>query len=133
MTESKAVLYRAQVAIQRGPVKAEDVHPLGGLNQAVAAWITERVGTMWCAYVFTGIGAGSLVGVITGNAVLALACGAISSYVLQLVLLPVIMVGQRVQQAHSDARAEQDHTLLAAANVKLDEMHARLDRQGVPR
>ena len=95
------------------PVKSADVHPHTGLNLVLALWITNHVGTMTCAYLFLGIGAGSLVGVLTGNALLALLCGAVSSYVLQLVLLPVIMVGQNVQQAHADAMSEQNHAMLS--------------------
>ena len=94
------------------PVKGADVHPHSGLNLALAVWITKHVGTMWCAYVFAAIGVGSLVGAFTGNALLALTCGAVSSYFLQLVLLPVIMVGQNVQQAHADAVSEQNHSML---------------------
>ena len=94
------------------PIKALDVHPEGGFNLALALWITKHVGTMGCAYVFAAIGVGSLIGALTGNALLALTCGAVSSYFLQLVLLPIIMVGQNVQQAHADAVSEQNHAML---------------------
>jgi hypothetical protein len=125
---------------RRGPIRAADSHPHEGWNRALAVWVTEHVGTMWCAYVFLGIGAGSLLGLLTGNAVLALACGALSSYVLQLVLLPVIMVGQAVQQAHADGRAEADHAalthtteLLASMDTKLDDLiHVHGGRATVP-
>ncbi len=94
-------------------VKSADVHPHTGLNLLIAVWITNHVGTMWAAYIFAAIGIGSLVGVLTGSAVLTLVCGAVSSYFLQLVLLPVIMVGQSVQQAHADAMSEQNHAMLS--------------------
>lgn len=81
-------------------------------NEHLGVWITNHVGTMVCAYVFAIIGVGSLIGVITGNATLALLCGATSSYVLQLVLLPIIMVGTNVQSKHdaivSDIRYQVD-------------------------
>jgi hypothetical protein len=67
-----------------------------GFNMRFAVWCTRHVGTMWCAYVFGGIGIGSMIGALTGNTLLALLCGSLSSYFLQLVLLPIIMVGQNV-------------------------------------
>ena len=111
------------------PIKTADVHPHQGFNLTLAVWVTEHVGTMWCAYAFLGIGLGSLIGVITGNAVLALACGAISSYVLQLVLLPVILVGQRVQQAHADAVSEQNHLMLTQVLDRVSIPNARPESQ----
>jgi hypothetical protein len=80
---------------------------------------------MWCAYVFSVIGVGSLVGVFTGNALLALAFGGISSYFIQLVLLPVIMVGQNVQQAHADARAQADHDNIEALLTLVRGIHSQ--------
>lgn len=104
-------------------------HALGRFNAWLAVRITRTVGTMWCAYVFLGVGVGSLVGVLTGNALLGLICGAVSSYVIQLVLLPVIMVGQNVQQAASDARAEADHQTLTAIHALTSRIDEVQDRQ----
>ena len=67
------------------------------MNERFGVFITNNVGTMWCAYIFTFIGIASLVGAVTNNAALALTFGAVSSYFLQLVLLPIIMVGQSVE------------------------------------
>lgn len=94
---------------------------VGQFNTWLAVLITKNVGTMWCAYVFSVIGITSLVGALTGNTQLALIFGGISSYFLQLVLLPVIIVGQNVISASQDARAEADHitlTTLHAINVQ---------------
>lgn len=107
--------------IKRGPVLSHQVHPhKGTFNERVAVWTTEHVGTMQCAYLFAGIGIGSLVGVLTNNIVLALVCGSVSSYILQLVLLPVIMVGQKVQQRQSDEVSKQNHDLLVAILKAVD-------------
>jgi hypothetical protein len=103
---------------------------IGRFNTRLALLITKSVGTMWCAYVFSVIGITSLVGAFTGNARLALIAGGISSYFLQLVLLPVIIVGQNVISASQDARAEADHltlTTLHAMNVRQLQM---LEQQG---
>ncbi|MEI7478553.1 MAG: hypothetical protein WCJ81_09085 [bacterium] len=76
------------------------------IKKNIAIWVTNHVGTMECAILFLFIGIGSLIGITTNNQILALTCGAISSYVLQLVLLPVIMLGQNIQSEASEARME---------------------------
>ena len=98
---------------------------LGQFNSRLAVAITKHVGTMWAAYVFAVIGISSLVGAVTNNITLTLLAGGLSSYFLQLVLLPIIMVGQNVISASQDARAEADHltlTTLHAMNVRQLEM-----------
>lgn len=75
-------------------------------NGRLALWITDNVGTMWCAYIFTVIGATGIVGALTNNTTLVLIIGAISGYFLQLVLLPIIIVGQNLQSAAADQRSE---------------------------
>ena len=98
---------------------------VGQFNSQLAVAITKNVGTMWAAYVFAVIGISSLVGAVTNNITLTLLAGGLSSYFLQLVLLPIIMVGQNVISASQDARAEADHltlTTLHAMNVRQLEM-----------
>lgn len=90
---------------------------LGRFNNWLAVLITKSVGTMWCAYIFAVIGITSLVGAFTGNTQLALIAGGISSYFLQLVLLPIIIVGQNVISAAQDARALADHETLVALHT----------------
>ncbi len=94
---------------QHQPVNVNEQHKAEHLsvNDRIAVMISRSVGTMVCAYVFAFIGVASLVGALTGNALLALTFGALSSYFLQLVLLPIIMVGQNVQARHSELLAEQ--------------------------
>lgn len=72
---------------------AHAAHHRSKLNETIAVALTARVGTMAAAYLFAAIGIGSLIGVFTGNVFLALLFGSISSYFLQLVLLPVLAVG----------------------------------------
>jgi hypothetical protein len=71
-------------------------------NSAVGLRITVLVGTMWCAYVFALIALISLPDNIHSTQLLILW---ISSSFLQLVLLPIIIVGQNIQARASDARA----------------------------
>lgn len=83
--------------------KAHDAHAESlSMNERIGVFITKHVGNMWCAYVFTGIGIGSLVGIVTNNTLLGLVFGAVSSYFIQLVLLPIIMVGQAAESKKND-------------------------------
>ena len=91
--------------------------PVASVNRHLALFITKNVGTMWCAYVFTVIGITGIVAALTNNTALVLLIGAVSGYFLQLVLLPIIIVGQNVQAEASDRRAEADHKTLVALHT----------------
>jgi hypothetical protein len=86
---------------------------MGRLNAAVAVRITKIVGTMYCAYVFTLVALVALPAAIQQGSVTVLV-NWLSSNFLQLVLLPIIIVGQNVISAAQDARAEADHETLTA-------------------
>lgn len=96
-------------------------------KEKFAIWVSDHVGTMECAAIFGVIGIGSIVGIVINNAVLGLVCGAVSSYFLQLVLLPVIMVGQNLQNKHSELRAELDLQTDLQTNVMLERIEKKLD------
>ena len=94
---------------------------VGRFNTWLAVKITKSVGTMWAAYLFTVIAVGGAVAVVTNNVFWTAVSVLISQTFLQLVLLPIIIVGQNVISASQDARAEQDHltlTTLHAINVQ---------------
>ena len=80
---------------------------LQGFNTRLAVWLTRNVGTMACAYLFAVIGTAGLIGAFTNNVTLVLIFGSISSYFLQLVLLPVILVGSNVLNRHQELQAEE--------------------------
>ena len=76
-----------------------------GFNAKVAVIITQGVGTMACAYVFGVIALLSLPSAIKSGQIIIIVAWIAQTF-LQLVLLSIIMVGQRVQSIASDARAE---------------------------
>lgn len=91
-----------------------------GVNAKLAVAITRAVGTMACAMLFTFIALISLPAAIsTGSTIVIVAW--VAQTFLQLVLLSVIMVGQRVQAAASDSRAartfEDTETILDRLDV----------------
>jgi hypothetical protein len=109
---------------------------VGRFNTWLAVLVTKSVGTMWAAYIFTVIALIGAVGLVTNNPFLILLIALISQTFLQLVLLPIIIVGQNVISASQDARAEADHitlTTLHAINVQqlqmLEQQQAMLKQQ----
>ena len=89
------------------PFKARDLLPHEGaiqrFNAFLAVKITGAVGTMWCAYLFAGLALISLPEAIRGGTAPLIAW--IAQTFLQLVLLSIIIVGQKVDGAASDKRA----------------------------
>jgi hypothetical protein len=77
--------------------------PFARFNAFLAVKITNGVGTMWCAYVFAGIALISLPEAIRGGTSPLIAW--IAQTFLQLVLLSIIIVGQKVEGATSEKRA----------------------------
>lgn len=112
-------------------------------NNALALKITNIVGSMWSAYLFGLLSLMSLPAIlvaingsfrrdfphwIIATSMITLIAW-ISQNFLQLVLLPVIMVGQNVIQGQQDAKAEADHnTLTYLANLQ-DEQMTMLENQ----
>jgi hypothetical protein len=98
-----------------GPVKVEDQRPHDTrwqrINAAIGLRITVLVGTMLCAYVFAAIALISLPENVHTTQALILW---ISSSFLQLVLLPIIIVGQNIQAKASDKRSEDTYNDAAA-------------------
>jgi hypothetical protein len=96
---------------ETGPPKVAEaavaVHgpgPIGRFNARVGLKITLIVGTMWSAYIFTLLALVSAPAAFhSGDRIIIVAW--IAQTFLQLVLLPIIIVGQNVQAAAADARS----------------------------
>lgn len=80
------------------------------MNDWLAAKITTAVGSMWCAYAFAALALLSLPDAIQGGRQALVSW--VAQTFLQLVLLSVILVGQRVQAAATEARDAQDHAAI---------------------
>ena len=93
-------------------------------NDWLAVSITNVVGTMWCAYAFGCLALVSLPAAIRGGTATLVAW--VAQTFLQLVLLSIIMVGQKVAAAKSDRQLEQTY-LDAEALLKIsDDIHRLL-------
>ncbi len=96
-----------------------------GFNGRIAIFITNAVGTMWCAYLFALIALISLPQAIQGGT--ATLVSWIAQTFLQLVLLSVIMVGQKVSAQASDKQALQTYKDAEAILQIQDEMHRLIE------
>jgi hypothetical protein len=127
-----------------GPPKVSDQLPRGSavdrFNTFLALKITAAVGTMWCAYAFALLALISLPTAIHGGVATTITWTA--QTFLQLVLLSIIIVGQNIQSAAADERAQATyedadavlHTALeiqqhmAAQDTEIDKILAALAR-----
>jgi hypothetical protein len=101
---------------------------MGAFNARLAVKITTAVGSMWCAYLFTLLALISLPAAIkSGDPIIIVSW--IAQTFLQLVLLPIIIVGQNVQAAASDARAESDHETLLSIHTLTAEVRKINEQQ----
>jgi hypothetical protein len=97
---------------QEGPVKVADQlpkhNPVVRFNSRIALFITIGVGSMWCAYLFMALAFVSFPAAVkSGNTIILVAW--ISQTFCQLVLLPIIIVGQNIQGTAADKRARQTY------------------------
>ncbi len=92
-----------------------------GFNGRLALIITNMVSTMWCAYLFAIIALISLPAAIEGGT--ATLVSWVAQTFLQLVLLSVIMVGQKVAAQASDKQALQTFKDTEALLKIQDEVH----------
>lgn len=97
-------------------------------NNWIAVKITKCVGTMWCAYLFLLLDLTMLPPIIKAHDIMVWVTY-IAQTVLQLVLLPIVMVGQNVIQAQNDAKADVDHKTLTYLALLQDEQMQELKNQ----
>ena len=79
-----------------------------GFNTAIAVFLTTRVGTMWAAYSFAVlaiVGLLAILNILPPLVALLVAWG--SQTFIQLVMLPIIMVGQNVLGRKSELQADE--------------------------
>ena len=131
MTEQRHKYLSSAVSIK---AVRQEVKRIEGFNAKVAVAITSGVGTMFCAYVFCAIALVSLPAILNQTGWFAkdtfpswmiapgliLVVAWVAQTFIQLVLLSIIMVGQSVQGAASDARAEKT---LADTETILDKLN----------
>jgi hypothetical protein len=112
------------------PIKTNDLRTpksnsfFAKLNARFGLRITLVVGTMWCAYIFTILALFALPDAIKQGTYFIIVW--LSSSFLQLVLLPIIIVGQNIQAAASDKRAEETYKDAEAVLKEAEEIQKHL-------
>jgi hypothetical protein len=97
-------------------------------NARIGLTITKGVGTMWAAYAFFALSLVSLPQIISkGDPVQIVAW--IAQTFLQLVLLPIIIVGQNIQAASAEKRAILTYEDAAAVLDEAVKIQKHLDHQ----
>jgi hypothetical protein len=101
-----------------------------GFNTRFAVGLTQRVGTMWTAYTFAVlaiIGLFAILGVLTP--VVALLVAWVSQTFIQLVLLPIIMVGQNVLGRKSELQADEQFNTTQKSYHDIEQIMQHLSAQ----
>jgi hypothetical protein len=122
---------RATELVRLGrPIKVNDLRRTKSNNVFVrfnakfGLRITLVVGTMWMAYIFTVLALFALPDAIKQGTYFIIVW--LSSSFLQLVLLPIIIVGQNIQAAASDKRAEETYKDAEAVLRESEEIQKHL-------
>ncbi|MBK5261525.1 MAG: hypothetical protein JJE17_02990 [Peptostreptococcaceae bacterium] len=121
-TQKTSICYTSQRYSENG------IKKIFKLNAWLAVKITNAVGTMWCAYAFLILDLFMLPPVIKAASAMVWVTYTAQT-VLQLVLLPIIMVGQNVIQAQNEAKADTDHKTLTYLATLQDEQMQELKLQ----
>ena len=109
-----------------------------GLNGRIGLFITVIVGTMWAAYLFTLIALVSLPSILKQAGIglgfdfgdgTVIVVAWIAQTFLQLVLLPIIIVGQNIQAAAADKRAQSTYEDAVAVLHECREIQSHLKAQ----
>jgi hypothetical protein len=108
--------------------RANEKSGIRKFNSKLGLGITTSVGTMWAAYAFFLLSLVSLPGVIASHNIITLV-GWIAQTFLQLVLLPIIIVGQNIQSAASDARSDATYKDATAILAEAKQIQSHLAAQ----
>jgi len=112
------------------PIKTNDLRKpksdsiFARVNSKVGLKVTLVVGTMWCAYFFTVLALLALPSAIHQGTYYIVVW--LSSSFLQLVLLPIIIVGQNIQAAAADKRSEETYKDAEAVLRESEEIQKHL-------
>jgi len=101
-----------------------------GFNTRLAVVLTQYTGTMWTAYIFTVLAIIGLFGLLGWlNPFVFLLTTWISQQFLQLVLLPVIMVGQNVLGRKTELQADEQFNTTMSTYHDIEQIMQHLSAQ----
>lgn len=127
-------LFQHTPATQKPPRNVNLVHEAekaaAGFNTRLAVGLTQKVGTMWTAYTFAVlaiIGLFAILGLLSPIVVLLVAW--VSQTFIQLVLLPIIMVGQNVLGRKAELQSEEQYTTTINTYHDIEQIMEHLSAQ----
>jgi uncharacterized membrane protein len=106
--------------------------PAGSFNRKLAVGLTRGVGSMQCAYLFTALAFVGLLGLLGWlNPFTFLFATWASQQFAQLVLLPVIMVGQNVLNRKQELQADEQYACVMKTFHDMEQVMQHLDAQDI--
>jgi uncharacterized membrane protein len=108
----------------------KDEQAEAGINTRIAVGLTKNVGTMWTAYSFAVlavIGLLAIIGLL--SPIVALLVAWTSQTLIQLVLLPIIMVGQNVLGRKAELQAEEQFRTTVSTYHDIEQIMQHLSSQ----
>jgi hypothetical protein len=105
--------------------RADSSSGIQKFNRKLGLGITLSVGTMWAAYAFTALALVSLWSAIQSGSLIIIVAWIAQTF-LQLVLLPVIIVGQNIQANAADARSAATYKDATAILAESKQIQAHL-------
>jgi len=130
----RRILFQHTPATQKPPRNVNLVHnaemAAAGFNTRLAVGLTQKVGTMWTAYVFAVlaiIGLFAILGLLSPIVVLLVAW--VSQTFIQLVLLPIIMVGQNVLGRKAELQSEEQYNTTLNTYHDIEQIMEHLSAQ----
>lgn len=117
--------------------KPQDVnqkHQQGlGTQDRIALGITTAIGTMYAVYVFALVMAGWMIWQVTFTATpfdpYPFAFLLFMGNIVQLLLMPLIMVGQNIQNRHAEIRATEEYQTTMSSYHDIEHILTHLDAQ----
>lgn len=99
-------------------------------NSKVAVFLTKNVGSMWMAYTFVCLALIGLLGILNIlNPITVLLVSWLSQTFIQLVLLPVIMVGQNVLNRKQELQSDEMFQTTQHSFHDIEQIMQHLDAQ----
>jgi uncharacterized membrane protein len=138
MTHAPSPLPIQELKKLRRPIPRVNVEHRARLSalDRVALWITSRVGTMGFFLIILTWTVGWLAwnslapGALRFDPFPAFVLWLFMANVIQILLMPLIMVGQNLQSRHAEARAEADFEVNTRAEREIETILLHLERQG---
>ncbi|MEO8973376.1 MAG: hypothetical protein ABI406_17460 [Ktedonobacteraceae bacterium] len=130
----RRILFQRTPAPKRPPRNVNLVHAAeqaaAGFNTRLAVGLTEKVGTMWTAYTFAVlaiVGLFAILGLL--SPIVALLVAWVSQTFIQLVLLPIIMVGQNVLGRKAELQSEEQYNTTINTYHDIEQIMEHLSAQ----